>query len=174
VLLIRPFASANGRVARALRALLLGRASGLEPVFVAIDEAMATPPQDSGPDLADESDWLAWELQLQIRQGVTVARRTDELAALWDAIADLATAERLNPRSTTPLFEAALGVVLTNARYMRIAGTETHTATRDFKLLVGRGLLAPLGEKRGRAYRATPRLADLRAATRRPPPPDPT
>ncbi len=48
-------------------------------------------------------------------------------------------------------------------------------ATSDLQRLVERGLLVPFGDRRGRYYVASERLAELRASTRLPctPIPDP-
>jgi len=97
---------------------------------------------------------------------MVVARRVEEFSRLYAAVADLIERHRINARASVPVFEAALGVKLTNARYMRLACTETHSATRDFRALTEADLLKATGHKRGRVYGASAQVLALRAATR--------
>lgn len=165
ILRIRPFLTANGRVARALQTLIVARASTLPPSLVAADESLLR------AGLLPADDPAAWEAAclaaLDAQVGV-VARRVDEFSRLYAAVADLILRHRINPRASVPVFEAALGVKLTNARYMRLARTETHSATRDFRALTEAELLKATGHKRGRVYGASAQVLALRAATRNP------
>jgi hypothetical protein len=64
------------------------------------------------------------------------------------------------------MFDSSLGLTLTNARYAALAEVESHTATRDLKMLVDAGWLSSSGEKKGRVYTATDTLRSVRKATR--------
>ena len=95
-------------------------------------------------------------------------RRNAEYAALYELVEKLRDTHRLNSRVVLPLFEAALGLRLTNARYQSLAEVAGNLASRDLKMLSDRGLLVPKGEKRGRTYFRSAELTGLRLASRQP------
>lgn len=70
---------------------------------------------------------------------------------------------------------AALGYRLRRGGYVKMAGIEERTASRDLAQLVDAGLLRAIGERRGRYYIAGPVLVDVRTRCRdkRPPIRDP-
>jgi hypothetical protein len=66
------------------------------------------------------------------------------------------------------LSDATLGYRVRNATYRSAAEISETLASRDLKLLVDSRLLVPDGEKRGRAYIASPALKAIRERTREP------
>ena len=67
-------------------------------------------------------------------------------AALYELIEKLRDRRKLNSRVAMPLFEAALGLTMTNSRYQALAEVEANLASRDLKMLVSAGLLIPAHE----------------------------
>lgn len=172
--LIQPFAAGNARTARLLHALVLARPLAIDPAFLALDAWFATHQAQTSALLAailsgatPVSAWLPHSLRAQFSALSELTRRMDEFAELFSRLSQVFDQADLPERCRLPALEAALGVRLANARYMALAGVETHTATRDLKLLVETGFIVPEGEKRARHYRASARLAELRRATRR-------
>lgn len=175
--MIHPFSDGNGRMSRALQTFVLAREGVIDPVFASIEEwlgantdkyyvALAEVGQGVWNPGRDALPWIRFCLTAHYQQVATTIRRNDEYGLLYGLIEDLALARRLHPRMVLPLFDAALGLGLTNARYVSVAGTEPHSATRDLKHLVDIGLLIARGEKRGRSYRASPDLRKLRLQSR--------
>lgn len=179
--MIHPFKDGNGRMARALQTFVIARNGVLHPAFSSIEEWLGrnTDAYERILSFTGQGAWrphrnaLPWTrfcLTAHYQQGVTLLRRNEEYARLYDAVA--AAAEKLNlpERAEVPLFNAALGVRLTNGRYRRDADVSEIVASRDLRRVSEAGLLEPLGEKRGRTYRAAPALSRLRDAARRPRP----
>ena len=68
---------------------------------------------------------------------------------------------------TIPLFNAALGIRVTNARYQKETEVSSYVAGRDLKVLTDLEILVPIGEKRGRYYTAGKELQEARDRARR-------
>ncbi len=180
--MIHPFSDGNGRMARALQTLMLAKDGGLvDPIYASIEEwlganteayyaVLAETGQGSWHPERDAGPWVRFCLKAHYQQAAIVLRRNEEYAALFEKVEALRTELKLQPRMVLPIFDAALGLTLDNARYKALAEIEMHTASRDLKALVDAGLLLPSGEKRGRLYRRTERLEALRRATRTPRP----
>jgi DNA-binding transcriptional ArsR family regulator len=79
---------------------------------------------------------------------------------------------KLPERSSISVFDAALGLRITNARYRADAEVTELTASRDLKRLTDAGLLIPIGERRGRIYKGSDFLTNIRRGTRQPRPLD--
>jgi DNA-binding transcriptional ArsR family regulator len=97
-------------------------------------------------------------------------RRNDEYSRLFEAIAELSQSRGLPERSNLSIFDAALGFKVTNSRYRVDAEVTELTASRDLKRLSEAELIIPVGEKRGRTYRAADVLKEIRQKTRLPRP----
>ena len=69
-------------------------------------------------------------------------------------------------RLCAALSDAAHGWRVRNSGYRKHIDVSEEVAGKDLRLLVERGFLLPKGEKRGRIYVASPKLAELRARTR--------
>jgi Fic family protein len=177
--MIHPFKDGNGRMARALQTLVLARDGFLHPVFSSIEEWLGRNTQEYYDVLAETgqgkwnpersaSPWIRFCLKAHYQQAATLLKRNEEYGLLWDSIAKVAERERLPERAMVPLFDAALGFRLYNARYRADAEVTEFVASRDLKKLCEAGLLEPHGDKRGRTYIAAAELAALRRAARLP------
>lgn len=181
--MIHPFRDGNGRMARAIQTLVLAQGGTLHPVFSSIEEWLGRNTEEYYTVLAitgngawhperDTQTWLRFCLKAHYQQAATLIRRNDEYSRLFDQIALLIEKMHLPDRSSVPVFDTALGFRLTNSRYRADAEVTELVASRDLKKICDAGLLIPIGEKRGRAYKASPILADLRAKMRLPKPLD--
>jgi len=185
--LVHPFSDGNGRMARCLQSFVLASDGIVSPEFSSIEEYLGrntlayydvltdvaqghwTPDRNARP-------WLRFCLTAHYRQARTVVRRIRETEALWDSCEQLASKERLPDRCVGALCDAARGWRLRRSLYVKTIQSgagETiseQTATRDLAGMAKAGLLEPSGEKRGRQYRATPKLTDAwrRIRTERP------
>jgi Fic family protein len=175
--MIHPFKDGNGRMARALQTLILALDGMLHPVFSSIEEWLGRNTEEYylilahtghgkwNPELSAQ-DWVRFCLKAHYQQAATLMRRNEEYAQVFDQVMLLVTRFRLDERSSVPLFNAALGQRLTNARYRGDAEVSELVASRDLKKLSDLGLLIPIGEKRGRIYRASPQLVQLKTSAR--------
>lgn len=179
--MIHPFRDGNGRMARAIQTLVLAQGGTLHPVFSSIEEWLGRNTEEYYTVLAitgngawhperDTQTWVRFCLKAHYQQAATLIRRNDEYSRLFDQITALIASLHLPDRSSVSLFDTALGFRLTNSRYRADAEVTELVASRDLKKICDSGLLIPMGEKRGRAYRASPILVELRAKVRMPKP----
>lgn len=175
--MIHPFKDGNGRTSRALQTLVIAQEGLLHPVFCSIEEWLGANTREYYDVLAevgkgkwrpqgDALPWIRFCLRAHFQQGATLIRRNSEYGSLFDEIMLLVQHYKLPERSALPLFDAALGMSITNSWYRRDADVSEFVASRDLKRLSEIGLLQPLGEKRGRTYVAESILKDLRLKTR--------
>ena len=94
-------------------------------------------------------------------------RRHEEYGVLFDSVERLIEDKKLNDRMAIPLFDAALGMRVTNSRYQKQTEESPHVAGRDLKVLANIEILVSHGEKRGRHYTAGRELVEARARARR-------
>jgi Fic family protein len=181
--MIHPFKDGNGRMARALQTLVIALDGILHPVFSSIEEWLGHNTEEYYKILAltgggkwnprrSARPWVRFCLKAHYQQAATLIRRNEEYAALFDRVALLIEERRIDERAAVPVFDAALGLRLTNARYRADAEVSELVASRDLKRLCDAGLLQPLGERRGRTYRATDTILEIRRQIRRPRPLD--
>ena len=176
--MIHPFKDGNGRMARALQTLVLAREGLIHPLFSSIEEWLGRNTQDYYNVLAEVGrgmwnpsnsalPWVRFCLKAHYQQANTVIRRHEEYEALFSSIETLVERQRLNERVSVPLFNAALGMRVTNTRYRKETEESSHVAGRDLKALADLAILVPHGEKRGRYYTAGKELREAREAARR-------
>ncbi len=183
LVLIHPFSDGNGRMARCLQTLLLAAAAvrdddPLAPEFLSIEEYLGHNTLEYYSALKAVADgqwspersarpWIEFCLTAHLRQARTVMRRVLEFEMLWDACSQLAQQRRVPERTVGTLCDAARGWTVRRSLYL--ARTETTDgepisngmASRDLQAMVTARLLTPVGDKRGRVYRAAKELADI-------------
>jgi hypothetical protein len=87
-------------------------------------------------------------------------RRNEEAEGLFNEITKFIQLYSLQERVWFPLFDAALGLKVSNARYRKDAEITEFTASRDLKKLCELQLLVPHGERKMRTYTAAKILSD--------------
>ena len=183
LVMVHPFSDGNGRMARCLQTLVLAREGIIDPWFSSIEEYLGQNTHPYYDVLAavgkgtwlprnDARPWLHFCLTAHYRQAKTLLKRSKEMRRIWDELEQevqkLGGPERLQ----LALSDATLGYRVRNATYRSAAQISESLASRDLKLLVDHGFLKPDGEKRGRAYVASPILQAIRDRTREPKGPD--
>lgn len=183
--MIHPFKDGNGRMARALQTLVFALDGVLYPMFSSIEEWLGRHTPEYYKILADTGQgkwnptrdalpWIRFCLTAHYQQSATFIRRNEEYSRLYELIVDLVASAGLPDRATLSVFDAALGWAITNPRYRADAEVGEYMATRDLKALCDAGLFEPIGEKRGRYYKRTSVLEQLRDSVRiRKPPENP-
>jgi Fic family protein len=181
LLMIHPFRDGNGRMSRCLQTLVLARDLILAPEWSSIEEYLGVSANTQtyygilravgGREWNPEHDarpWLRFCLEAHFIQAASVLRRVQESQIIWERIEALAQEARIQERTVTALFDAALGFKVRNSSYrsaLRYAGEDIsiQVATSDLKAMVGAGLLAQHGKKRGTFYVATDQVLRIRA-----------
>ena len=176
--MIHPFKDGNGRMARALQTLVLAREGLIHPLFSSIEEWLGRNTQDYYNILAEVGQgawnpsnsalpWVRFCIKAHYQQANTMIRRHEEYETLFDSIEMIVGRKMLNDRMVVPLFNAALGMRVTNSRYQKETEESSYVARRDLKTLADLDILVPHGEKRGRYYTAGKELIEARAKARR-------
>lgn len=174
---IHPFSDGNGRMARCLHTLVLAREGILDPTFSSIEEYLGrnTPEyyrvlEAVGPRTWQPTSpcdpWISFVIIAHYRQADTLLRRIRETRVIWDELEQLIRTRGLPERSIFALSDAAFGYRVRNATYRAVAEVEIGIASRDLRLIAAAGLLEPIGDGRGRHYRATPIVLDIRERAR--------
>lgn len=172
LVMIHPFRDGNGRMARALQTLVLSRGGIGEPAFSSIEEWLGSNTDEYYRVLAatgagawhpDRSAalWLKFNLRAHHIQAQTVRQRYREAGRLWLAFDELIEKHGLADRVADELFDASLGFRMRRATYVRRAGIEERTASRDLARLTDLELLRAVGETKGRHYVMGDRLAEV-------------
>ena len=183
LVMIHPFSDGNGRMARCLQTLILAREGILEPQFCSIEEYLGRNTQPYYDVLArvgkgtwspqnDARPWLRFCLTAHYRQAHTLLRRTKEIGRIWDELEREIQKRKLPERVIVALSDATMGYKIRNATYRSAAEISDFVASRDLNQLVQEGLLIADGQKRGRSYRGSNVLLDIRKRTREPRPID--
>ncbi|MDR1791787.1 MAG: Fic family protein [Propionibacteriaceae bacterium] len=169
LVMIHPFRDGNGRMARCLQSLVLGRDGVLSPVFMSVEEYLGrntaayyevlekvgtgrwNPSRDTRP-------WIRFMLTAHLRQARTQRQRMRDYERLWLQLVALLGGDD-ESRFLPALFDAALGMRITRGNYLaQLAANgdeiSEQSAGRDLRQLVDKGLLVPEGENRGRSYLA--------------------
>lgn len=178
LVMIHPFRDGNGRMARCLQTLILGRNQIIGPEFASIEEWLGRNTQAYYDVLSatglgawnpgnDALGWVRFNLRAHHMQAQTVWRRVQVSEATWLRLEEIATMNRLPDRCVSALFSAALGLRVRRTGYQEDVGIEGPTANRDLKALVTAGLLLPRGETRGRYYVGSENLRRLYGEIRR-------
>jgi len=177
LVMIHPYSDGNGRMARCLQTMVLGRSGILAAPFSSIEEYLGRNTRAYYDVLAevgggswhperDTRPWIRFCLTAHYRQATTLLIRTREIERLWNALDEEIAKRRLPDRTVLALADGSIGLRVRNATYRSIAMISENLASRDLKALVAEGLLIPQGEKRGRFYLAADFLKSIRARTR--------
>lgn len=177
--MIHPFRDGNGRMARCLQTLVLAREGVLSPVFCSIEEYLGEHTPDYYAVLAqvggghwqperDATEWVEFVLLAQFRQARLLLLRVSETERLWDRLEYAVAGSRLPERVVAALYDGAIGLRVRNATYRTAheIPLSDQLASRDLKGLVDAGWLDAHGERRGRHYTRSGKLAELDAAVR--------
>ena len=176
--MIHPFKDGNGRMARALQTLVLAREGVINPLFSSIEEWLGRNTQECYNILGEVGKgawnptsstlpWVRFCLKAHYQQANTLIRRRHEYESVFESIENLIEREGLKERMTIVLFNAALGIRVTNSRYQKETEESSYVAGRDLKVLSDLEILIPHGERRGRYYIAGKELKEARQRGRR-------
>lgn len=174
--MIHPFRDGNGRMARCLQTLVLGRSGMLEPPFSSIEEYLGVH-QFPYYDVLTEVGKGSWHpgnnarsfvrfcLRAHYYQAHTLLFRIDEGGRIWTELEQIVKKRGLPERTALALWDATMGFRVVNATYRIAAEISQPVASRELTALANAGLLVARGAKRGRSYRAAQPLLDLRQRT---------
>ena len=172
LVMIHPFSDGNGRMARCLQTLILGREQIIEPPFCSIEEYLGRFSQEYYDVLAavgqgafhPENDcrpWIRFNLVAHFRQASWLLQRSRMTQRIWNEVEQLIHQKKINERSLSTLVDAAFGYKIRRTHYRNAAEVSEQVASRDLKVLVDQGLLTGQGETKGRIYQAAPVLQEI-------------
>ncbi|MGZ4824563.1 MAG: Fic family protein [Terriglobales bacterium] len=172
LVMIHPFSDGNGRMARCLQTLILGREQIIEPTFCSIEEYLGRYTQEYYDVLGEvgqgkfhpENDcrkWIRFNLVAHYRQAYWLLQRSRMTQRVWNEVEELVNKRGINDRATAVLVDAAFGYAIRRSHYISSAEVSEQVASRDLRILVESGLLAAEGETRGRAYAASELLREI-------------
>jgi Fic family protein len=172
LVMIHPFSDGNGRMARCLQTLVLGRDGILEPEFSSIEEYLGRNTQDYYNVLAQTGEgmwhpknstraWIQFNLTAHFRQATTLVMRTRVMDSLWQELELVLSRHGLPERLVYAVADGAIGYRVRNSSYRNLAELNDVMASRDLKAAVDAGLLIPSGERRGRVYVGSPQMRAL-------------
>ena len=178
LLMIHPFKDGNGRMARALHTLVMGRHGTLDPRFSSVEEYLGfnTPvyyqslAEVGGTGWAPDRDtrpWIRFVLRAHYHQAHLMEWRIEESDRVWATVDRVRVEADLDERNMGSLYDAAEGYRVRRHRHVSYADVSDRVASADLKKLVDLGLLRPVGERRGRYYVASERLLSQAGTTRR-------
>jgi Fic family protein len=187
LVMVHPFSDGNGRMARCLHTLAFSSRGISDPTFSSIEEYLGRNTQDYYDVLAlvgqgswhpynDTRPWIRFCLTAHYRQAATLLMRNRVFASLWEELEREIKQAGLPDRSILALSDASLGMRVRNVHYKHLAELSQVVASRDLKEMVKAGFIVPMGEKRGRTYRASDRIRDIAIRIRKKEPttiPDP-
>lgn len=184
LVMIHPFRDGNGRMARCLQTLVLGRDRVLEAPFSSIEEYLGRNTQSYYAVLAevgggrwnpqrDSEPWVRYCLKAHYIQAASVLRRVRESEQIWMRLDQLRQRHGLPERTITALFDAGIGLQVRNSSYRLSLKNNwdeqisNQVASSDLRAMVHVGLLRQFGAKRGTYYKAAGPALEIVAEVRR-------
>ncbi len=175
--LVHPFADGNGRMARCIQTLILARDGILAPEFSSIEEYIGRNRSDYYNALQEIAaghwqphrntrNWIRFCLTAHYRQAVTLLKRVRQFERLWEELEIIIRARDFPERTIIPLSDASFGMHVRNPIYRKQAEISEVVAGRDLKVLVDAGYLIPVGERRGRYYKGSVPLQQIRLSVK--------
>lgn len=172
LVMIHPFSDGNGRMARCLETLILGREQVVEPPFCSIEEYLGRFTREYYDVLAavgrgswnpgnDCLPWIRFNLVAHYRQTCWLLQRNRMTERVWSEVEDVVNRRGLPDRVTLALVNAAFGYRIRNSVYRSYAEVSEQVSSRDLKLLVEESLLIPAGNTRGRHYLRSKLLEEI-------------
>lgn len=177
LVLVHPFKDGNGRMARIIQSAILAGSSPLSPVFLSIEEYLASHTPEYYSILAttgkgtwnpktDAKQWLRFNLEAHWHQAHQVRSNAKYLNTIWAEVAQLAEKLGLSERHNSALAHVTSGNRLTSPTYRLLLAesdevVSVQTATRDLVALTQLGLLIAQGETKSRQYAAGPELQKI-------------
>ena len=179
LVMLHPFKDGNGRTARCIQTAVLANDGIVAPPFSSIEEYIGQNHQAYYDVLAEvggggwnprrnAKPWVRFCLTGHYRQAQTLLRRTRELERIYMELASIVEGRGLAERMAMALLQAAFGGRVRNSSYRVSAEISNNLASRDLGELVRAGLLVPEGERRGRFYRPSSTVLQLRDRLRLP------
>ena len=179
---IHPWVDGNGRMSRSLQTLVIARQRVLAPEFSSIEEWLGMPGNTwdyyrvlrevGGPVHSPERDtgpWIRFSLRAYHEQAQRVQHRVQRSTDVWHLLDHHAVGLGVSERQVAALHEVAVAGRVRRSRYEKSEGLNSQQATRDMQALVKAGILAAVGQTKGRHYVAGDRFPRdvLNAAQRR-------
>lgn len=132
LVMIHPFSDGNGRMARCLQTLVLGREGILESEFSSIEEYLGRNTQAYYDVLARTSDgswhpknstrdWIRFNLTAHFRQASTLLMRTKAIDILWQELERILVQRGLPARLIFAVSDGAVGYRVRNSSYRNLA-----------------------------------------------------
>ncbi|GAA4997318.1 Dot/Icm type IV secretion system effector CoxFIC1 [Yinghuangia aomiensis] len=162
---IHPWCDGNGRLSRALSALLFARDGVLPAEYSSIEEWLGYRENTwdyyrvlkrvGGATWSPENDthpWIKFCLRAHHLQAQSAERRFDLYARIWEQLSEATSRLGLDERVVYALLPAALSGKVRRAVYQHDADLTEQTAQRDLKELVRLGWLRADGRTRARQY----------------------
>lgn len=171
---IHPFADGNGRTARVLSSLIMYRGGFRTRTFTSLEEWWGRHPQDYyaafkclGPRFdpsVEVTPFLVAHTDAQLRQIRALDLRERTIRGVFIVLENIVIDRHLPERLTTALWDSFFGFTVTAGSYRGVTDVSPATATADLRGATAAGLLAPVGQTRGRRYVAAPGLFHAIAA----------
>jgi Fic family protein len=175
---IHPWRDGNGRMARAMQTLVLGREQILTPEFCSIEEwlgvaentvdyyrALSAARAGRGhwePSEADTRSWVRFCLRAHHLQAQQVQRRLKDAGKVWMLLEEQVDGEGLPPRCVAALYQVFVSRRVRRGTYQSDEALSQGQAARDLRELVKHQWLIPYGETKGRFYAPGTKMNQIR------------